>query len=225
MLGVSTICYVLIFLAALCGFFACFQLLKLFSQKSFFRGSYLICLLALSLSFAHIAYQLGQYEQLLEGDDIATLSIKKISSQRFKLSLIDMQAQSMRDYVVSGDSWQLDAKVLQLKIPGLTAIYLLDRLSARYDDISQEKTEHKSVYSLTKHGIMPKLWRLFQSYDLGFVGHSYGSAVYAPMADGARYAIAISITGLMAKPLNNRARRALKPWLLEDTSSESAELK
>lgn len=40
----------------------------------------------------------------------------------------------------------------------------------------------------------------------------YGSAAYVPMTDGAAYEVAVSQSGLLARPLNGEARLAVGAW-------------
>ena len=47
---------------------------------------------------------------------------------------------------------------------------------------------------------------------LPFVDAVYGSATYLPMADGARYEISITQSGLIARPLNQAAEAAAGAW-------------
>ena len=43
-------------------------------------------------------------------------------------------------------------------------------------------------------------------------GCSYGSATYMPMVDGATYTVSVSSTGLLARPSNDIARKAIGEW-------------
>jgi hypothetical protein len=40
----------------------------------------------------------------------------------------------------------------------------------------------------------------------------YGSAVYVPMADGASFAVMVTQTGLIVRPLNPGAEHAVGGW-------------
>ena len=46
-----------------------------------------------------------------------------------------------------------------------------------------------------------------------FLDAAYGSAVYLPMSDAARYQVSISRTGLVARPMNDSAREAVSRWI------------
>ena len=40
----------------------------------------------------------------------------------------------------------------------------------------------------------------------------YGSAAYVPMSEGAQYNVSVSATGLVVRPANDAARRAVGGW-------------
>jgi len=40
----------------------------------------------------------------------------------------------------------------------------------------------------------------------------YGSAAYVPMAEGAEYAVSVSASGLVVRPGNDAARKAVGGW-------------
>jgi hypothetical protein len=40
----------------------------------------------------------------------------------------------------------------------------------------------------------------------------YGSAAYVPMAEGAEYAVTVSSSGLVVRPANDNARKAVGGW-------------
>jgi hypothetical protein len=122
--------------------------------------------------------------------------------------------------MLAGDEWQLDARVLKWKgwanLLGLDAQYRLERVSGRYRDIEQERTGERTVYGLSENpGV--DLWVLSTQYPkwLPFVDAVYGSATYLPMADGARYEVKMTQSGLMARPVNEAANAAAAKQLSE----------
>jgi len=116
-----------------------------------------------------------------------------------------------------GDEWQMDARVINWQPPatllGLDPIYQLERLSGRYADVGDERNSPRTVYALTD---APKLdfWRLARTLPVLLPGVDayYGTATYLPMADGARFEISLTRTALIARPLNEPARRAVGDW-------------
>ncbi|HEU4655831.1 MAG TPA: hypothetical protein VFS47_17715, partial [Steroidobacteraceae bacterium] len=137
--------------------------------------------------------------------------------QRFAATLTQVPSGEMQTFVLAGDEWQLDARVLKWRgwanLLGLDAQYRLERVSGRYRDIDQERRDERTVYGLSENpGI--DLWTLSTQYPrwLPFVDAVYGSATYLPMADGARYQVAITQSGLIARPLNQAATNAAGGW-------------
>ena len=57
-----------------------------------------------------------------------------------------------KQYVLYGDQWQIDARVVRWKLPALMAgvppLYRLERLSGRYGDAAREAAATRSVHSL-----------------------------------------------------------------------------
>ena len=76
---------------------------------------------------------------------------------------------------------------------------------------NRNASDERTVYALSENpGV--DLWTLSIEYPrwLPFVDAVYGSATYLPMADGARYEVSITQSGLIARPLNEQRRRRLK---------------
>jgi hypothetical protein len=124
---------------------------------------------------------------------------------------------STQQFVLRGDEWQLDARVLKWKpvanILGFDTGYRLERLSGRYSDVASERTEPRTVYALTPDALID-VWNLAQRHSawLPAVDAYYGSATYLPMADGAKFAISVSQSGLVARSENDAGRGAIDVW-------------
>ncbi len=116
-----------------------------------------------------------------------------------------------------GDEWQMDARVVNWKPPatllGLDPVYQLERLSGRYSTVGDEMTRQRTVHALSEEMTLD-IWQVARRFPklLPGVDAYYGSATYLPMADGARYEVSISRTGLVARPVNAAARAALGDW-------------
>ena len=122
-----------------------------------------------------------------------------------------------RLFELKGDEWQMDARVITWKPPatllGLNPIYQLDRLSGRYADLDDEINAERTVYSLSDE-VPLDVWYVAREYPKltpGVDAH-YGTATYLPMADGARFAVTLTRTALIARPLNEAAEIAVGNW-------------
>jgi hypothetical protein len=148
---------------------------------------------------------------------VAELVFEQLAPQRYRVTITSVPTGEMQTLMLTGDEWQLDARVLKWKgwanMLGLDAEYRLERLSGRYRNVDQERNDTRTVYELSDNpGI--DIWALRQQYPrwLPFVDAVYGSATYMPMADGARYQVSITQTGLIARAVNEKTRAAVGRW-------------
>jgi hypothetical protein len=196
---------------------ACQRLLRarlLAATGSALTGLLLLC--AAGVAFL-ITSNLHTYARLTHEEPIAEIVFEARGPQRFAATLTEIPSGQMQTFILAGDDWQLDARVLKWRgwanLMGLDAQYRLERVSGRYRDIEQERHEERTVYALSENpGI--DLWTLSTKYPrwLPFVDAVYGSATYLPMADSARYQVAITQSGLIARPLNQAATAATGSW-------------
>jgi hypothetical protein len=58
------------------------------------------------------------------------------------------------------------------------------------------------------------LWSLLRKHHryVPLADALYGSAVYVPMAEGAEYSVTVSTSGLVVRPGNDAARKAVGGW-------------
>lgn len=180
--------------------------------------------LALGGLLVAIGLNLYTYSRLSYEQPVAELSFVQTSPQRYRARLetilesSDGQGEThARVYELNGDQWQLDARVLKWHAPanllGLDAHYRLDRLSGRYNEINDETSRTRSAHDL---GINRGLdfWRTTRRFQqwMPLVDARYGSATYLPMADGARYSVSLTQSGLVARPVNRAAEQAVTRW-------------
>ncbi|HWK74158.1 MAG TPA: hypothetical protein VNQ81_07800 [Povalibacter sp.] len=176
----------------------------------------LVLLAVAALTFI-VSLNLHTYARLTHEAPVAEIVFEARAPQRYRATLTGVPSGDMQIFMLAGDEWQLDARVLKWKswanLFGLDAQYRLERVSGRYRDIEQERNDERTVYSLSENpGV--DLWKLSTQYPrwLPFVDAVYGSATYLPMADGARYQISITQSGLIARPLNAAAETVAKEW-------------
>jgi hypothetical protein len=173
-------------------------------------------LISLALLVASVAANLHTYQRLTHESPVATLRFEQLGPQHYRAILARPEAVA-EIYELNGDEWQLDARALKWKgfatVLGLDSGFQLERLSGRYHNVQQEGVAPRSVYVLYKgEGI--DIWSLAQRYPrwLPWVDAVYGSATYMPMAHGARYQVNMSQSGLIARPMNPTAIKALEEW-------------
>ena len=182
------------------------------------RGVSGLFFIALSIFCGLAALDLRKYRQVLKDEPIATISFTLLEPDTFRATLVMQDFQTTYDYELKGDQWQVDAKLLRWKgrieeIGGKPG-YRLDRISGRYLSLEDERTEGRTEFEVIPSTFGVDLWQW--AYDfrelVPFLEASYGSATYMPMADGATYELALSFSGLVARPLNTTAEEAVFLW-------------
>lgn len=164
-----------------------------------------------------VASNVYTYSRLTYEEPVADLIFKAVGPKQFQATLIRTPSGDMQVFTMHGDEWQLDARVLKWRgwatLLGLDAQYRLERLSGRYLDIEAERNAKRSVYQLSDNpGIDVWSWAIDHPKWTPFVDAVYGSATFLPMADGARYRVSLSQTGLLARPMNPSATSAVERW-------------
>ena len=191
---------------------------RLFRAR-FVTGSGSLLLSLAFLAFAGLIFVVGTnlhtYARLTYERPLAELVFQGIGPQRYRVTITSRPAGDMQVFMMNGDEWQLDARVLKWKgwanLLGLDAQYRLERLSGRYRDIDQERAAPRSVYGLSDNpGIDLWVWAQEHPTWLPFVDSVYGSATYLPMVDGGRFQVSLTQSGLIARPVNPAADAAAK---------------
>ncbi|MCG6937601.1 MAG: hypothetical protein LJE83_05440 [Gammaproteobacteria bacterium] len=198
-------------------------------QRRFLKAAGLqfsaVSFLLLALVSFLLASNLYSYQRLTFEQAIAEITFQQLADQEYRTDIKSLDSDFQRVVNLKGDEWQLDSQVLTWQgaatLFGLDANYRLHRISGRYADIDDEQTRPRSVFSLLdkKTELIENekfdLWQIAHKYQgwLRWVDASYGSAVYLPMTDGAKYQVAISRTGMIARPANSEARQAVSQWI------------
>jgi len=154
------------------------------------------------------------YSPIQDNNQIATVTVKKTSinddSYQVRLSSANSQEQ---EYFIQGKEWELAARILNwdglIKKLGIKNSYRLEKLSSHNRG---EATSHiQTVYELsTNDGLDFAMLAYKHPHFIPLINRIFGSAVYMPLSNGAQYAIYIGTNGLVAKPLNDEAKKALK---------------
>ncbi|ROR99979.1 hypothetical protein EDC56_2614 [Sinobacterium caligoides] len=192
--------------------------LRMLWLKSWFigmmRGMFGVALLFVVGGLLLTAKDLLTYKHLAGEQLVATLSFNKNLNGSYNLDLTDAQGDS-RSYLLWGDQWQLDARVVKWSnnIP-LAPMFRLERLSGRYFSIEQEVKAPKSVYALADDNYGVDVGRLIQHYSSSFpyLDATYGSATYMPSVDGALFEVYMGSTGLITRAINESAKQAVGNW-------------
>lgn len=136
---------------------------------------------------------------------VATIQAHQLAPQRYAVSVTTPDG-VRRDVELSGDDWQLDARVIKWRpaavVLGAPPLYQLDRIGSRWRDLAREREAPRSVVGLAPAATFD-LWQFKQRYPrwLPWVDADYGSAAYLPLVDGGRYTVTLAAAGgLVARP-------------------------
>ena len=80
--------------------------------------------------------------------------------------------------------------------------------------MQDERSQQRSVVGLNQRDSAIDAWAWIRQVQrwLPIVDALYGGSTYLPMADGALFGVGMGPSGPVAKPLNERARRAVEQW-------------
>lgn len=180
------------------------------------NGSLALCIGLLSIVLILVASNLYSYQRLSYEQHIADVDIESIARQQYRLTLQTPQ-HNTQQFDISGDDWQIDARVLKwhpyANLLGLDLQFQLERISGRFSDITQEKSSPRSVYALSsEHHV--DIWQLARSYPkwLPFVDAVYGSAAYVPLHDNAKYQVFATQSGLIIRSKEGSDNKTVTSW-------------
>jgi hypothetical protein len=134
----------------------------------------------------------------------ATIKTEPVGPHRFRAT-VTLADSSLHMFDLAGDAVYVDAHVLKWRpigtLLGLETVYELDRIAGRYQTLSDEQQQERTVYSLATK-------KPFDAFDLArsywvlrpFVDAEYGSATFIGTAPrGATYEVRVSTTGLLVR--------------------------
>jgi hypothetical protein len=163
-----------------------------------------------------LAITFGAVDRLADESELGTVTLSRLEPGVY-MATTDLDGRGPQRYRLAGDHWQLDVRFLRWQLParllGADSLYQLDRISGRYAEPSRMAHAELTAYALSDTaGRM--MWKLASEAGrrLPWVDAAYGTAVYLPMADGARYRVSVTDTGLTARPDNAAAREASDSW-------------
>ena len=188
---------------------------KLIGGTMFFGAGALVLFVAIAGAF--LVLNLATYARLTHEQQAARVTLRQLGERRF-VATVQAPKEPARHYELAGDEWQIDARVLKWRgfatVLGFDTVYRLERLSGRYSDTFSERTAPRTVYSLAPESGGLDFWALVRRHHryLPLADALYGSAAYVPMAESAEYDVSVSASGLVVRPANEAARKAVGGW-------------
>jgi hypothetical protein len=174
---------------------------KLFSMAMRF----VIALLLFSLGalFGTISISLQGYQALTKEELAATVKIEPTGVQRFTARFI-LPDNSEQVFSLAGDQLYVDAHILKWKplvnIFGLHTVYELDRVAGRYENLYEETSKTRTVYSLSKDKPVD-MFHLRRRFEIlkPLVDAEYGSATFIGTNRAEEFKLMVSTTGLLIR--------------------------
>lgn len=163
-----------------------------------------------------VGMNLHTYHRLTIERPVATFDFERLGSQRYRVVISEPEGPSRR-YVLEGDEWQLDARILKwhgiANLMGLDAGYRLERISGRYRSTEEANRRRHRAFDLSRErGV--DVWQVAMQHRdwVPWVDAIYGNATYLPMADGAEFSVWVNQSGLVGRPSNEVAKQAVRNW-------------
>lgn len=210
--------------AGLLLFFAVLLLLYLalrvfFSKgwfKAWLKGSFAMVAVVAAGFLVVAGLDLFGYTPYQLDHQVAMLEVKELESQQYELKL-SVPGETDRTYMIHGDLWQLDARVIVwsgfYSLLGMKTAYRLERVSGRYYSLEEEVNKPRTVYELRNADSPVDIWAFIARYPwMPGVEARYGSGTYVPMRDGAVFTVHVRKDGLLTKPHNESAQKAIYGW-------------
>lgn len=163
-----------------------------------------------------VGINLLTYAHFTEEQPVATVSFRRLAPQRYAVTLVRRDGRAVHA-TLAGDEWELDARIIKWKgiatVIGFKPLYRLQRLSGRYARIGDEISRPPTAVALASEPGL-NFWKLAhrEAAWLPLVDAAYGTATYLPMRGGAEFHVSLSVTGLLARPANAAARKAVQAW-------------
>jgi hypothetical protein len=167
----------------------------------------LLALVFLAGAAASGAVALGVqgYRALTHEEIAAMVRTEPLGPDRFRAQFRFPDGREV-SYTLNGNQLYVDARILKwhpwANIFGLHTVYELDRVAGRYQDLTQEQQQPRTVQSLAPERQVD-LFSLRQRYALlnPMLDADYGSATFAAADSPAQYEVRVSTTGLLIRKL------------------------
>ena len=161
-------------------------------------------LLSLAALGATIAAGIRGYRALTYEEVAATVKTEPVGPQRFRATIV-LPDQRLAMFDLAGDAFYVDAHILKwhpwANFIGLHTAYELDRVTGRYNSMTDERTKPHTVYSVARTRPVDLFFLARRFKLLPLVDAEYGSAAFVAGTRPAEYEVRVSTTGLLMRPV------------------------
>lgn len=162
-----------------------------------------------------LAIAIFQYQPFRPGTLIAEVAVRELPDQQHAVT-VSLPGQLPRSFVLQGDQWQFDVRLLRWQLPaallGAPRLYLPERLSSRYVDIEEARRAPRSVHALATPAQWDA-WQLTRRWAgwMPFLEADFGSSAYLPLIDGTRIHLRVGdVGGIVAQPADAQSAQRLR---------------
>jgi hypothetical protein len=175
------------------------------------NGALGLILLCIAVFIYLLLFNIQSYIQLTQEQHLAEIEVSHLKNGTQAIRIIINGEH--KTYAISADEWRLDARFVKWKpwvaLLGKAPVVRLESISGRNkyagDRLIQSYNLHEDFE------IIDKIITSLSNY-LGMIDTMYGSSVYMPLKDGARYHVSANHSGLIVRPVNREGERALMQW-------------
>jgi hypothetical protein len=203
LLGVTILLGVISILSFFVAISALKRRKKLGLTINFFIG---VIFLLLSLLTGTFALSIQGYSALTREKVAAVVQTEPIDEQRFRATFF-FQNSEQESFEIAGEQLYVDAHILKWKsvvnVLGIHTLYELDRVAGRYSELSDERTNPRTVYSLAQQKPLD-MFHLRQKYPMlePLVDAEYGSATFIDANKPSVFEIRVSTSGLLVRKIS-----------------------
>jgi len=167
-------------------------------------GTSLTVLTLAGISVALLFSNIYTFNRLTDEAPIAKLRFTQLAPQKYTVELRSGDFCDPQTFVLYGDEWRIDARFLKWKplanLVGLDAMYRLERLTGRYQTVSDENTSRHQAWRIGKQPgfdlfqYAKRDWKYWSPVDTFF-----GSSVYEAIDPAWEYTVYRSQSGLLVR--------------------------
>ena len=182
----------------------------------------LLIYLSMSAFLFIFANQISSFYISDVGTQIAEIDIRYVNKHNYVVTLTEPELPGKKNkFEISGDYWQLDLRLITwhslLARFGTDALYRLERIGGRYQSIENELNAKRSIFQVNEDKVSDRLLRYISLVTSSYSENSifranYGSGLYGPMSDNAKFGVFLTTKGAEVLPLNDSAKKALNEW-------------
>lgn len=191
------------------GSFIFGMLVLVYGKHRQYGGSFISLLMSviLLLSAALISLVtigIKGYRALTHEELVATVQITPLGSQQFQAKIIRPGIPDTA-LIIAGDEFYIDSRILKWKpfanLIGVHTYYCLDRVSGRYEDIRDESTKLRTLYSLSGPERRLDLFFLVKRFPFLalLLDAQYGSASFVSAKQAKVLRVMVSTSGLLIR--------------------------